>query len=280
MTMPPSNPKPNESESDESPATIDESPATIAMLAARFLPPIKLPDDWESLHPEVLQHSLAVPTGTPFPHNAGWRPEPGLRLQWEVVCEEAVKRARMLLDAAAGKVRPEVAAWDSATAGAPAEWQAQDLAAEELREEFDKLAEGEPSLTVQRVLKYCMPGVKAASAMRYFMRYLRESPAPHDAAKDSDGNVIIPDQSGRMVDRWEFPLFVTGFLKAYEERKDAWYKAFQRESGKEGQAKQAAAKKADGQAVPALTAKDDKLLSAAAEKHTTKKPRKKRASGN
>jgi hypothetical protein len=116
--------------------------------------------------------------------------------------------------------------------------------------------------------------------MKYFMQYLRESPAPHDAAKDSDGNVIIPDQSGRMVDRREFPQFVTGFLKAYEERKDAWYKAFQREAGKEGQAKQAAAKKADGQAVPALTAKDDKLLSAAAEKHTTKKPRKKRASEN
>jgi hypothetical protein len=262
------------------PAEYHPSPVEVATLAARFLPPIDLPPDWQESHPEMLERSLGKPTGTPFPHNPEYRPHPGWRLQWEVVCEEAVKRARILLDAAAGKVRPEVAEWDRATDEAREEWMAQDLTAEKLREEFDKMAKGAPSLPVQRVLKHCMPRVEEAFAMKYFMRYLRDAPAPHDAVKDSDGNVIIPDQSGRMVDRWEFPLFVSGFLKAYVEHGDAWYKAFQREPGKKGQAMQAAAKNSDGQLVPALTEKESELLSAAAEKHTTKKPRKKRASGD
>jgi hypothetical protein len=191
-----------------------------------------------------------------------------------------VKRARILLDAAAGKVRPEVAEWDRATDEAREEWMAQDLTAKELREKFDKIAKGARSLPVDKVLKHCMPRVETAKTrMAYFMAYLRNWAEDPSRREKLGEDYQIEDQTHRTVERGEFPLFVSGFMKAYTEHGDAWRKAIFRKAGETGSETRQAAEESQGHTAMDLTPKETESLSAAAEKHTTKKSPKKRASG-
>jgi hypothetical protein len=256
-------------------AEYQPSPAEVATLAARFLPPIELPRDWQESHPETLKRSLGKPTGTPFPHSPEYRPDPGLRLPWEMVCEEAVKRARMLLEAAAEKVRPEVASWDAATDKARAEAEANDAAAEELRERFDKLAGKRLTLPILEVLKFCQPRVKTDELrMRYFKNYLEEDRTAYNERHPKAHQRPISDQAGRIVDRQEFPHFVRGFKAALAIRGEAWRQELAREAGKEGQAKRVANRQnreAKEGAGPAFNKNDAKKLDAAAKEHTPAK---------
>ena len=256
-------------------AEYQPSPAEVATLAARFLPPIELPPDWQESHPEMLKRSLGKPTGTPFPHSPEYRPDPGWRLPWEVVCEEAVKRARMLLEAAAGKVRPEVASWDAATAEASAEAKANDAADDELRKGYDKLAGQRKSLPILEVLKFCLPRASSNEVrMRYFKNYLEEDRTAYNERHRTAQQGPIADQAGRIVDRQEFPRFVRGFMAAYEERGEAWRKELAREAGAEGQALALANQRrmeANDGAMPVLNKNDAKKLDAAAKEHTPAK---------
>lgn len=252
-------------------AEYQPSPAEVATLAARFLPPIELPADWQESHPETLKRSLGKPTVTPFPHSPEYRPNPGLRLPWEVLCEEAVKRARMLLEAAAGKVRPEVASWDAATDETRAEGKANDAAAEELRKRFDKLAGERLSLPILEVLKFCLPRVKTDELrMRYYMNYLEECRTAYNKRHPTAPQPPISDQAGEIVDRREFPRFVRGFMAAHKIRGEAWRQEVAREAGKKGKAKGVAnrqKREAKEGAVPALKKDDAEKIDAAAKKH-------------
>lgn len=253
----------------------DESPATIAMLAAQFLPRIELPEGWTTEHQDVLRRAIGKPTGNPFPANPEYVLPPHLRTQWEVICEEAVKRTRTLLEIAAGRTRPEVLKADEENARGSEEAKRNDRAAEELRKEFDSLAEGATSLPVNRVLKYCMPRVKTAELrMAYFMAYLRYSVERSSLRESLGEDYKIADQTRRTVERGEFPVFVSGFMKAYTEHGDAWRKAISRKAGKKGQKRLQEAEESHGHTATDLTPEEIESLDAAAGKHTAKKPRK------
>jgi hypothetical protein len=253
------------------PAEYHPSPVEVATLAARFLPCIELPDGWEASDPDTLRRNLGRPTGTPFPHNPAYRPDEGWRLPWEVVCEEAVKRARILLDAAAGKVREKVKEWDAATDEATTEAEANDAEAEELRKRFDKLAGKRLSLPILEVLKFCQPRVTTDGLrMRYFNNYLEGWRTDYNDRHPTAQQPPIADQASRTVRREEFPQFVRSFKAALAIHGEAWRKELAREVGIEGQAIGVATRRAredEEGAVPAFAKGDAKKLDAAAKKH-------------
>ena len=259
----------------------EPSPLDVATLAARFLPRIELPNDWQSQHPETLKAELARPTGTPFPHNPQHRPDPGWRLQWEVVCEEAVKRARILLDAAAGKVRPEVAEWDAATMEASQMAREMNISAEKLKRKFDRIAKGRHELPLLEVLRFCLPKTRSDEArMFYFTKYLELDCQEYNRRHGIPGAVSVPNQADRMVSRHEFPILVRVFRDLYQQHKEAWPKAWARCVGKAGREKQIAQQEAiasrEGVAVD-LSKNEAMLIDEAAERHGDGTAKKKNA---
>lgn len=210
------------------------SPSTmeVATLAASFLPKIELPAKWEIEHPVTLQEIIGKPTGNPFPEEPNYRQPPGLRTAWEIVCGEAVSRARALLDAADGKVRPEVLAWEQEGVEARGQMAGYQAKADELEEKFDKIARGRDSLPILEVLKISLPRSDDRTLMEYLRLYLYECKQDYNIEHKVPGEIVIADQSTRMVNRHEFPRFILQFTAALAKRKEAWRKQLLRKGGK------------------------------------------------
>ena len=117
--------------------------------------------------------------------------------------------------------------------------------------------------------------------MYYLRSYLLEDETARNKRNGKADAPVIGDQSGRMVDRKEFPQFVMGFRDALRLRRTAWQKARLRKGGEVGgnqtqaakAAKQKEAKRRDAEevTVPALTSRDSGRLSEADSRRSRKK---------
>ena len=151
----------------------------IATLAARLLPPMKLDDNWATEHPVTLKAALAEATtgkGRDFAKN--YQPPPGWATPFEIVAEEATRRARILLDAAAGRIRPERLHYEKDGEKARQQMQDYDKAAAELERVFPRLAKGNSTLPITDALRHALPGVhkhNPRNPLRYWREYLRHS---------------------------------------------------------------------------------------------------------
>ncbi len=157
----------------------EPTPLDVALLAARLLPPLELPDNWATEHHLNLKKILAEATtgkGRKFDprydYPAGWP------TQFEVVAEEATRRARILLDAAAGRIRQERLDYDRS--GVEADRQMKEFAeATAAKErEFERRAPGKPSLPIMEALKIALPKVykhNPENAYQYWREYLRNA---------------------------------------------------------------------------------------------------------
>lgn len=149
------------------------------MLAAQLLPPMELPPNWATEHHLILRPILAEATTgkgrnfePTYEYPTGW-PTP-----FEVVAEEATRRARILFDAAAGRIRQERTAYYRS--GKEADQQMKDYAeATAFKEgEFERHANGKSFLLIMEALQSILPKVykhKPENAYRYWREYLRTS---------------------------------------------------------------------------------------------------------
>lgn len=159
----------------------------LASLAAKFLPPIELPEmsGHEFHHPELLRRALsAMTTGQlgDYRFREGdegddlTRKYPsGWLTPFEVLAEEAVTRARVLLKAARGQRREEVTKHNAALQGLMERTAERIAAGTKLcRTVFDNRARGNPpSMPMHEVLHYCLPRyaeVNRIEIMRAFFR--------------------------------------------------------------------------------------------------------------
>ncbi|MFN0129061.1 MAG: hypothetical protein ACKV19_20500 [Verrucomicrobiales bacterium] len=70
---------------------------------------MKLPNNWATEHPVTLKAALEeATTGKGRDFDKNYQPPPGWATPFEIVAKEATRRARILLDAAAGRIRPEL----------------------------------------------------------------------------------------------------------------------------------------------------------------------------
>lgn len=268
---------PAKSDDNTPPAESEPAPFEVATLAAAFLPPIDLPEKWQTEHPQSLSEEIGKSTGNPFPRST-YRPPEGWRTPWEVLCEEAVKRARTLLDTTAGRTRPAVLAWDAAGADARAQLDRIHAEHQKIAKEFDRVANGRKTVPVADVLRFCLPRAKSDEVrMAYFMSYLYEDASGYNQRHGIEGPPVIADQTDRTVNCGEFPIFVRDFVNAYKERGEAWRKEFARAAGKQGGAKAKRERRQSETAEgigPALSAADAARLDAASRKHTAKRRKK------
>ncbi|MFN0127337.1 MAG: hypothetical protein ACKV19_11700 [Verrucomicrobiales bacterium] len=159
--------------------TEEPSPLDIARLAARLLPPIELPPNWATEHHLNLQRILAEATtgkgrnvDRSYEYPAGWP------TQFEVVAEEATRRARILLDAAVGRIRPERLAYERSGEEADQKMAQFAEASASKEREFERHAKGHSSLPIMEALRIALPRVykhQPENAYRYWQDYLRTS---------------------------------------------------------------------------------------------------------
>ncbi len=149
----------------------------IATLAASLLPPMRLPDDWETtLYFKSLAEDIGQATSGKWKtYQKDFQYPPGWLTPYEVVAAEATKRARILLAAAAGQVRPEVIASADGLEKAGRELRAMLAKEESMRPDFDRLAKGEAGLPLMEFLKYALPKVyrhNPRNAFHYWREYI------------------------------------------------------------------------------------------------------------
>jgi len=93
----------------------------IANLAVQMLPKIDLPDAWGTMHPDTLGKHISEPTtGKGVNFSESYESPQGWATPWELISEEAVKRARVLMDAAAGNKRQERIDYENSERRSPA----------------------------------------------------------------------------------------------------------------------------------------------------------------
>jgi hypothetical protein len=231
----------------------EPTPLEIATLAARFIPPLDFSSigTRESWHPLLLKSALGeLTTGKGRNNSEGYKCPEGWETPFEVIASEAVKRARVLLDAAAGKTRQAVL--DHRQAGVDAQSQLRErLAAERAMRisDFSRLARGRDSIPLEEVLKFALPRMyspRAENAWALLREWLaedrrafrRRNDLPEipvtfsDVASDeqkasavdsmshagSPACIVLPHSPGYLVGEGEFPPLVME-LRAFKLRR-------------------------------------------------------------
>jgi hypothetical protein len=162
----------------------EPTPLEIATLAARFIPAIDLsgisPSAGGAWHPPDIRRTISeLTTGKGRGFEDKYRFPEYWETPFEVIAGEAVKRARLLLDAAAGNTRQALldqAAWESDTA---ASMRSQQVEIENLRTyDFPQLAKKRTTIPMLEVLKFALGRIYSHSqknALTLMKEYLRES---------------------------------------------------------------------------------------------------------
>lgn len=249
------------------------TPAEIAQLAIQFIPALLLPDGWDTMNPQTLMEALGeATTGKGRNYAKDYEYPPGWATPFEIVAEEATRRARILLDAAAGRVRPERLDYTQAGERAREQLSEYGKAAAELQRKFDRFAKEGTSLSIMDALKHALPNIhrrRPDNPFRYWREYLRDDivsrrqkeklPAidvhfSDEATSDQKACaveaespsgppaciVLRADQSYQ-VTRTEFPRLVLGLADFYrlngKTLQKQWAKSAGRKGGKKSQAK-------------------------------------------
>lgn len=144
------------------------TPLEIATLASRFLPEMALPDRWENQPAHELSEIISRAS---VPRES----VEGLATPFEVIAEEAVRRARILLDAAAGIKRPQREEFMQSGEGAREQLKATSLEKTKLTKKFSEIADGKDKISIIKVLEIALPRVEEKNAFAYWREYLRNS---------------------------------------------------------------------------------------------------------
>ncbi|MES2709760.1 MAG: hypothetical protein V4726_24390 [Verrucomicrobiota bacterium] len=154
----------------------------IATLAARFLPQIDLNSvaPGQAWHPLEVERAVGeLTSGKGLKYDESYKNPQGWKTPFEIIAEEAVRRARILLEAAAGQTRPAVL--DYATQGTEAQAfmeSKRDMKDEMRRANYARIAKGRSTVPLEEILRFALPKVysnDANNAWMYFRNYLRSS---------------------------------------------------------------------------------------------------------
>ena len=209
----------------------EKEPTTyeIACLAAKFLPPMEVPENWLSEDPVTLSNLLQTESK---PDEYG----PHSESPWELLCNQAVTRAKILLDYAAGKLRPEVIDFQEA------EQRCSELVRDGMssgakwKEKFGKIAKGRESIPKIDALAAIVPSARKETLLKYYEYYLQEG--RKKLLKEDPDLPLLPldmkEQLSADLNAQKFSQLAKGFSKAHGERKEAWKKQRLRETGKLG----------------------------------------------
>lgn len=265
----------------------------IATLAARFLPPVSLPDIGDlKLDHETFRAAVSeLTTGRPYTYSKSYEYPKGWATPFEMMAEEAVLRARILFNAAAGKLRPDrIAYLERAKTENAASAELEVARAKMRKAHFARLANGASTIPLAAVLKFALPKVYAhnsQNAWEHFREYLRNSVAQKrleyglpaikvtffDLATDAEKQVaahqfsnegppacvVLPHDESYQVDEFEFPCIVIDLKNFYKRHGDAIQKRIAREQDRTG-----AKKKKTRREPPLLTRRDEAKLQASA----------------
>jgi hypothetical protein len=202
-----------------------------------------------------------------YQYPMGW-PTP-----FEIVAEEAIRRARILLDAAAGRIRPERLRYEEERGVGRQQMQDFDKAAAELELKFDRLARGRAFLPILETLEAALPAVhrrKPENPFRYWREYLRDDIVARrqqrnlpsvpvlfsdEATADERGRavedespegppscIVLTHSRSYQVTRTEFPRLILGLAAFYRSKgknvQKQWAESAGRKGGKKVQAHQ------------------------------------------
>ena len=223
-------------------------PLAVATLAVQMIPLIALPDGWETEHPDRLRKRLAESI-TPF--------APEWASSFDVVCEIAAERARILLDAAAGRKRPERVAHEAAGREAKAGGAASVAESGKLASLFDRHAKGRVALPLNEFLKIALP--KSERRDQYWHEYRRDGMARGEESRNPSITVTfrseatpehlqgaeaypakciiledLEDEPNRTIKKDEFPRAYAGFRLFYDQHGERLRKEWQREASSRG----------------------------------------------
>lgn len=259
----------------------EPTPLEIATLAARFLPAIDLSGISSSAggawHPITIRKAISeLTTGKGCGFDDQYRFPEYWETPFEVIAGEAVKRARLLLDAAAGNTRQALldeAVWEAESAASMLSLQVE---IENLRtSDFNRLAKKRTTIPMHEVLKFALDRIYSYSpenALTLMQEYLRELVLElrknhekpdipvifSDAATALDKSkavdlmspagppacIILNQSADTPVDAMEFPSLVLDLKRFRERRWPAISKNLQRAgAGKGGSNNQAHARK-------------------------------------
>tara|TARA_R110002049_G_scaffold66877_2_gene174236 strand:- start:1041 stop:1919 length:879 start_codon:yes stop_codon:yes gene_type:complete len=230
--------KPNDSPQEKRDVRdIDERAELIAKIAAKWIPPLDLPPDYLEIDPSTLRRTLKRPTDfhvylgslpIPYPHK-----QKDLT-HFEVIAEEALARASILVDLAEGKRRPWRVKSTEKTMKVASEFRAAEEEEAKLEEQYVKwephyqrVAQklGKTSLTFGEVLeKITLPKSQTRMIRRYLHAFLAEEfeQKPSDAVIDS---LMCQERDCRQA--WNLSRKIRAF---YEERGEALRQKWNRES--------------------------------------------------
>lgn len=215
----------------------------IANLAARFLPAIELPESWETMEGKAFTDSLTGISSKCFPVDAG-DPSRGYLTKWEMVCSEAEKRARTLLQICADPDAPEEIASSRFTQQYFDEEERLELDQhEKIRpwmEKFDSEFGDGAKVSREESLRLILPRAGAESRITYFMYFLQDQRAAHASDLKASGQEVDLSpikrnfELGRKVGSFGFGSFAVRFEQEYQRKKKTWYMRQSRKSGKRG----------------------------------------------
>lgn len=256
------------------------TPLEIATLAARFLPPIDLagigPHEKGAWHPDLIKAAIGeLTSGKGRNFSNDYQRLEGHPTPFEVIAEEAVKRARVLLNAAAGKTRQAVLDYRREGEAAQVSIRKRLEAEEQMRlSDFERLAIGRAAIPLDEVLKFALPRVYAhrpenawLHLREYFASAVRELRKKHDrpdlpitfvdCATDEEKShavdsmswegppalIVLPHGPHYEVGRLEFPALVMNLRNFYGQRGEADRKRRERDGRRGGRKVQAGLRK-------------------------------------
>jgi hypothetical protein len=222
----------------------------IANLALHFLPRIELPHGWQTEHPDILAPKLAIPTAGIDPENAMSAIRfPGWATPFELIAEEAVKRARILLDAAAGKARRERTDYEHEKDAAEAERVKEDAAHAKWQTVFQRYAKDRAAISMIEALRLIVKGSEDHMLIFYMRQSQRESYegyrerhhlekkrvifADEEKPGETDA-VVVSDLMDEMVDVQRFGRLAASFRQYYDAHGERVRKMFSRIVGQKG----------------------------------------------
>ena len=197
------------------------TPLELATLAAQWLPPFALP---AKMNAGLIKAALKPENDRPMLTSDG-----DYRTPLEVICAAAVHRAQTLLAAAAGEKSPGLLQMEDFSSRT----KAGGVELDRLGGDFDRLANGSPTITRAAFVEYCIPVVRTPEMREYYLtRYLDgEKERCHVWAEDYVGNRAFDWQ---LFPRDYFGNRVQRFRGDYEQNRRKWYADHAASSGKRG----------------------------------------------